>query len=170
MNKAKRTSLGVTGSKKSIKVEENVSVDYKDKYFNWSIDTNYIYTADNCPVKFREEYCLLQSLEEFKRIIKRLNTFRTWTWRKIETSPNGTSCGMMSINKLDESKFISEYLNHIGKYGVDVLYKMEINNHHRVWGIREDDCLYLIWNDPDHSFYKHQNTNYTKSKTISLQS
>lgn len=138
--------------------------DYKDHCFNWSIDTNFIYSQSTCAREFKPNYSLLRTLKEFECIITKLNCFRTWTWRQIEISSNNTSCGVMLINQLDEKEFVLEHLEHIQKVDVDQLYKMEINNHHRVWGIRKKDCLYLIWNDPDHSFYKHQNKNHTPKK------
>lgn len=139
--------------------------DYKSKYFDWAINTKYLYTERNCPSNcYNRKYDLLIDTE-LLNILEKMDSYRTWLWRKIETSNNGTSCGMMEIAKLDERKIIVDYLSHIGRQ-YDVIYKIEINNHHRVWGIRIDDCLYLIWNDPDHSFYKHKNKNYTKPKSI----
>ena len=45
----------------------------------------------------------------------------------------------------------------------DVLYKIEINNNHRVWGIREGSLCYIIWDDNGHFFYKHKNKNFIPS-------
>ena len=164
MVKSKTTVRGSTGLKKLIVVGRDVEVDYKDRYFNWTIDTNFMYSSSTCFDGFVSKHSLLRTVEEFEKIITKLNEFRRWTWRQIETSFNGTSCGAMSVGQLDKSKFVSEHLKHIKKDSVDQVYKMEINNHHRVWGIREGSCLYLIWNDPDHSFYKHKNKNYTLKK------
>ena len=164
MVKLKTTVRGSTGLKKKTIVERSVEVDYKDRCFNWTIDTDFMYSTYTCFGIFESNHSLLRTVEEFEKIITKLNEFRTWTWRQIETSSNGTSCDAMLVSQLDKSKFVLEHLKHIKKDSVDQIYKIEINNHHRVWGIRKEDCLYLVWNDLDHSFYKHKNKNYTQKK------
>ena len=164
MVKLKTIVRGSTGLKKETVIGRDVEIDYKDRYFNWTIDTNFMYSQSTCFGIFEPDYSLLRSVEEFEKIITKLNKFRAWTWRHIETSFNGTSCGTMLVNQLDKSRFVLDHLKHIKKDSVDQVYKMEIINHHRVWGIREGSCLFLIWNDPNHSFYKHKNKNYTLQK------
>lgn len=164
MAKLKTTVRGSTGLKKKTVVGHDIEIDYKDHCFNWTIDTNFMYSSSTCFGIFESKHSLLRTVEEFEKIITKLNEFRSWTWRQIETSFNGTSCVAMLVSQLNKRKFVLDYLKHIKKDSVDQVYKMEINNHHRVWGIREGSCLYLIWNDPDHSFFKHKNKNYTQKK------
>ena len=130
---------------------------YKKDNFNWSINTDYL---DEKHIDFS----LFRSLKEFKEIIKKLNSYRTWKWTDIERSHNGLSTGIMDISKLDVKGIVADHLEFIKKIETDQLYKIEINNHHRIWGIREGSCLFLIWNDPEHRFYKHNNANYTPKK------
>lgn len=129
---------------------------YKEHYFNWSINCCYL-DLNN------KEFELFKNRDQFFSIIKKLDSFRSWRCSKIESSRNDTSCGVMDINKLNTKEMVQGHLLSINK-DVDQLYKMEINNHHRIWGIREKDCLFLIWDDCNHSFYKQKNKNYTPKK------
>lgn len=67
----------------------------------------------------------------------------------------------MPIEKLDVKSMATKHFTHVNLTDYEELYKIEINNNHRVWGIRKNDCLFLIWNDPNHFFYRHRNKNYT---------
>lgn len=136
--------------------------DYKNRNFDWAINTKYLYTERVCHGDFVPKYSLLMD-SNLLGIIQKMDSYRGWIWKNIEMSNSGTSCGVMEVAKLDTREMVTKHLEYI-KEDVDVIYKMEINNHHRVWGIRKQDCLYLVWNDRDHSFYKHKNKNYTQKK------
>ena len=159
MSKNKVTVRSSVGSQKQTSAGREIDVDYKCQYFNWTICTKYLDEE-------HEDFCLLRSMKEFKKIIVKLDDYRTWQWSEIERSYNKLSTGTMDIAKLDSKikAIVENHLVQIKKDYIDQLYKIEINNHHRVWGIREGSCLFLIWNDPEHRFYKHQNKNYTASK------
>lgn len=146
-------------SRKTVRPKE--VLDYKDQHFNWCINTLYLYYEGNYFNSYEKKHCVLDSTEDnLLKIIKKLDSYRSWTWRKIERRDNNTSCGIMSIEKLDVIEMVTNHLTNVGLMDHEELYKIEINNHHRVWGIRQSDCLFLIWNDPDHSFYKHKKKNY----------
>lgn len=134
--------------------------EYKEKNFNWTIDTNYLCQkpSQQCGCDF----CF--SLYDFSKkdlfdVFEKLNQYRSWKWRKIEESHNGTSCGKMLISNLDVKFFVSQHLDRLHIYE-DELYKIEISGRHRIWGIRKDSVMYLIWNDPKHMFYKYQSKSY----------
>lgn len=138
-------------------VQPYVHLEYKKHYFNWSISYSYL-DLEN------KEFELFRDRNEFFNILKKLDSYRNWLWLEIERSKNNTSNGIMDINKLDTKDIVQNHLFSINKKDVDMLYKIEIDNHHRVWGIREGSCLFLIWNDPEHRFYKHRNANYIAKK------
>ena len=147
-------------------VLSDIGGDYKESFFNWSINTDYLChlsgTDCDCYKCFNEKRCFSVvsiSMPDFLDIIEKLNVYRTWTWRKLEQH-NGTSCGCIEISKLDNKDYIFKHLQSL-KLPDDVLYKMEITNNHRVWGIRRKDCFFIIWNDKGHYFYKHTNKNYS---------
>jgi hypothetical protein len=145
---------------------------YKEQKFNWSINTQYLCSegklCKDCkkyPSRSDGICFALRKIgsENLFAVFEKLNDYRDWTWRKIEQHNNGTSCGVMSMRLLDTKKMVAE---HFCSLHIDDenLYKMEIKGRHRIWGIRRSDCLYLIWSDEYHYFYKHGDANYTPPK------
>ena len=138
--------------------------EYKNQKFNFTINTGFMCFMECCGKECEICFSLYEpTKDELFKIFKKLDSYRSWDWRKIEQSGNGTSCGYMDIRKLDVCDFI---LDHFEKIVIDddVIYKMEISNKHRVWGIRRGNILYLLWNDEFHYFYKHKDSNYTPPK------
>lgn len=135
-----------------------ISLDkYKQEKFNWCINT--ILLKYSCDKKF---HIYKETVEEMKQIFDKIDSYRSWIWRDIERSFNDTSCGYMPISKLDVKDMVNDHLKRCNRDD-DVLYKIEINNNHRVWGIREGSLCYIIWDDNGHFFYKHENKNFTSS-------
>ena len=130
---------------------------YKKEKFNWCINTMYL--KYSCDKKF---HIYKRTVEEMKEIFDKRDSDRSWIWRDIERSNNKTSCGLMSISKLDVEDMVYEHFQRCN-IDDDVLYKIEINNNHRVWGIRKDNLFHIIWDDNGHFFYKHKNKNFTPS-------
>jgi len=52
---------------------------YKEHYFNWSINCCYL-DLNN------KEFELFKNRDQFFSIIKKLDSFRSWRWSKIESS------------------------------------------------------------------------------------
>jgi hypothetical protein len=144
---------------------------YKDSNFSWQIKVDYLCNWKNCSDdrknncnKYSSCFSLYElTNEELFRIFEKLYEYETWAWRDIEKSNNGTSCGLMLVEKLDISGIVREHLDLL-EFEDEYLYKIEINGKHRVWGIRRGSIFYWLWNDKEHRFYKGYNTNYTKPK------
>lgn len=140
---------------------------YKNQNFNWTINTQWLCSPfTNCTnPKTCKAFCFsFEKLtsEELFSIFKKLDSYRSWTWKKIESSQNGSSTGLMDVYRLDVKEMVENHLKTKHLEDHDKLYKIEIKGSHRVWGIREENTLFLLWNDSEHRFYKHQNKNYTK--------
>ncbi len=133
--------------------------EYKEKNFNWCINLKYLYKNDD---NFSFYKIKGKGAKHIKNCITKLESLRVQTWRWIERSFNDTSNGIMEIRKLEKDiqPMVQEHLKRIN-YLDDILYKIEINNNHRLWGIRIDDVLQIIWDDNGHHFYKHKNKNYS---------
>lgn len=129
---------------------------YKDEKFDWCINTKFLRYHNEDDKRFR---IYKESIDALKDIFNKLDSYRGWNWRAIE-GKNGTSCGYMEIEKLAVKDMVFRHLQACGRDD-DVLYKMEINNHHRVWGIRDGSVFHWIWDDNGHFFYKHRNDNYS---------
>lgn len=140
----------------------NYDVDsYKKENFRWSINTQYLCCPETCGYDCKRKCSsFYNDKEHLFDIFKKLDEYRSWSWSKIESSDNGTSCGYMDIEKLDVKDMIKHHFASL-KLDYSHLYKIEIKGRHRVWGIRQNDELFIIWNDKDHSFYKHVNKNYS---------
>jgi hypothetical protein len=141
---------------------------YKDLDFDWAINTLYLcgkqgncYKCDTCFNIIKN----CASIADFVEIFNKLDNYRTWKWREIEQR-NHTSNGFMQIKELHVHKMLEKHFASL-KIDDDVVYKIEIKGRHRVWGIRHGSVFYLIWNDEEHRFYKHRDTNYTNPKKSS---
>lgn len=162
---------GIIPAQQKIKLPKDPNA-YKNDSFHWEINTKLLcHPSDFCHDICQNKYSHCFSLHNLTKddlfeIFKKLDEYRSWTWQQIEMSKNNTSCGSMEIKKLepDISEFVQKYLSEKKFYETDTLYKMEINNRHRVWGIREDTVFYLLWDDNGHYFYKHTNNNHPQKK------
>jgi hypothetical protein len=138
---------------------------YKKLEFNWAINTSYLCNKETCSHECPSCFSFYElSAKDLFKIFKKLDDYRSWTWRAIEQSHCNTSCGIMKIHKLDTRDMINFHLKSALHLEDEELYKIEISGAHRVWGIRREAWLYIIWNDECHEFYKPISTNYTKSK------
>ena len=132
---------------------------YKKSNFRWSVNTKYLCNPQTCGYKCKDKCFSLYKAQNLFDIFGKLDEYRSWTWRDIE-SKNGTSTGFMEICQLDTKDMIQHHFTNL-KFDYDVIYKVEISGKHRVWGIRQNDELFIIWDDPEHRFYKHTNKNYS---------
>ena len=152
----------------------NTSTDnkYKLKAFDWAVNSKYLFRDKNSELSFFKYFEVSDETyytDKLKDIIKKFESLRSWKWMDIERSYNGTSNGYMPIHKLEQyiQKLVNEHIKNIKKsfdieFEDDVLYKIEIDGSHRVWGIRKHDTFFPIWNDKEHKFYKPQPKNYIK--------
>ena len=131
--------------------------EYKNQNFDWCINTKFLkyHKTDNPHFHIYKE-----TVNDMKMIFNKLDSYSSWNWRDIERSYNKTSCGYMPVDKLDVKDMVERHLQACS-LDDDCLYKIEINNHHRVWGIREGTIFYLIWDDDGHYFYKHKEDTYS---------
>lgn len=86
-----------------------------------------------------------QGLEKLRYIIAKLCNFETMTWAQIKT---GT--GSHSISAGDIIPEAWERLVEIGRDEEDTLFSLRLSGQERVWGIRRDAVLHLLWWDPQH--------------------
>ena len=124
--------------------------DYKNEKFNWCINTYYLdQDKDN-------EFSFINNHSHKDLIIcpisKKLDEYRSWTWREIEMRKNGTSCGFIEVNKLIPKDMILDFFR-VKNINDTILYKIEIKGKHRVWGVRTNNVLNLVWNDPNPKFH-----------------
>jgi hypothetical protein len=84
------------------------------------------------------DFCLIQG---------RLKSYETMPWKTIECQH---SCGQMLV--ADIGKDARDRLVALGR-DIDVLYKLRITTAGRVWGVREEHALNLLWWDPNHEVY-----------------
>ena len=139
---------------------------YKDRCIVFAVANEYLYKAPNY---FSLAYNFPNTSELLDMLGGLEQKYRGWIWRKIEMSKNNTSAGMMEIAYLERNvqTMVCEHIKQIGSAeeylsgGADFLYKIEIDNRHRLWGIRRGVTMCLIWDDPFHEFYKPRNKNYT---------
>ncbi|MDR2781197.1 MAG: hypothetical protein LBB21_01920 [Holosporaceae bacterium] len=159
----KKTVSALPGVRSNAVITRDVNA-YKDSSFSWRIEIDYLCSRKNCCNKCELCFSLYElTNEELFFIFEKLYGYETWTWRDIEKSDNGTSCGFMLVEKLDVCDIVRQHLSLL-HFDDEYLYKIEISGRHRIWGIRRGSIFYWLWNDREHRFYKGRNTNYTKQK------
>lgn len=162
---SKRKKLPLPAVKKRKLDTGNDPNSYKDHDVIFAISRKFLYRGKDKNRRF-DLFANYDTSEKLFELLSDLETrHKGWTWRGLEKSSNKTSSGMMDIEKLDEDikRMVKE---HIEKKDLDVgtLYKIECNNRHRLWGIRNHETLFIVWDDPQHEFYKHIDKNYTPPK------
>lgn len=93
-------------------------------------------------------------IEQLKSIQDRLKNFESMTWGEIEgkkTSKGSQQNHVMAVKRI--CKDARDRLAEIQLDDIDSLYSLRISGAKRLWGIREDGVLKLLWWDPMHSIY-----------------
>lgn len=86
--------------------------------------------------------------QDFQQIFDRLKSFETMTWQAIDQTK---SCGFMPVEQM--SKEAQDRLEETGRDEYDALYKLRITQKGRLWGVRMEQVLHLLWWDPEHLVY-----------------
>jgi hypothetical protein len=87
--------------------------------------------------------------QDFQQIFDRLKSFETMTWQAIDQTK---SCGFMPVEQM--SKEAQDRLAETGRDEYDALYKLRITQKGRLWGVRMEQVLHLLWWDPEHRVYQ----------------
>lgn len=84
-------------------------------------------------------------------IEEHLASFETMTWAEIERAAGGRTHGTNShpLSKLSFSRSARDRLREIEIFS-DVFFSLRLTSTVRIYGIREDNCLRIVWIDPYH--------------------
>ena len=86
-------------------------------------------------------------LSLFKSIHDKLKNFETMTWAAIE----GHESHLIDVKNI--SKEAKQRLQIIKQDDLDQLFSFRLSGKQRLWGIRKEEILYILWWDPEHSVY-----------------
>jgi hypothetical protein len=78
-------------------------------------------------------------------VVQRLRAFESVTWAEIEGRQNH-AVEVSSLIPAAQNRLVE-----IGQDDVDTLFSLRINGPSRVWGIRAQHVLKLLWWDPNHA-------------------
>lgn len=90
----------------------------------------------------------IKDLTTFQTIKERLKNFETMTWGEIEKNRQNH---YMETNKI--CKDAQKRLRKIRLLEYDTLYSLRFLGANRLWGIRDNEILYILWWDPKHTVY-----------------
>jgi hypothetical protein len=84
-------------------------------------------------------------------IEQHLASFETMTWAEIESAAGGRRHGTNS-HPLARDKFSRDARRRLDEIRIfsDAFFSLRLNATVRVYGVREDNCLRIIWIDPFH--------------------
>ena len=97
-----------------------------------------------------------------KHIEGHLASFETMTWAEIERAAGGKGDGKgNNSHPLSREKFSKAARERLVNLNVlsDSFFSLRLENTVRIYGIREDNCLLVLWFDPYH-FKGNQNAAY----------
>ena len=80
----------------------------------------------------------------FDDIIPKLQEFESMHWMEVENNRNH----FISTDNI--SKEAKDRLASINREDEDTLFSLHLNGKERIWGIRENNVLKLLWWDPEH--------------------
>lgn len=83
----------------------------------------------------------------YKQVIEALRVFETKTWQEIN------EMGSHPIEAYRLDKIARDRLEAIGQDDIDDIMSFRLNGRNRVWCIRMQNVMRVIWWDPDHKVY-----------------
>ncbi|MCI4626611.1 MAG: hypothetical protein L3V56_11705 [Candidatus Magnetoovum sp. WYHC-5] len=90
----------------------------------------------------------IENINTIQRIQYKLSNFESMTWGEIEKNNNNH---LIPTEKV--SKAAKDRLKEINLDDCSDLYSMRLTGSERLWGIRENEILYILWYDPKHTVY-----------------
>ena len=115
----------------------------ESKKFRWRISSQYIDLDHN-----EWGWATRSNIDCFFNILeKHLHRFEDTEWVQLK---NQRSCHPLPVERIVEKaqKRLCDKCPDI-----DSLFQVKVGGKARVWGVRKEDILYLIWYDPDHTVY-----------------
>lgn len=89
-------------------------------------------------------------IHNFVRHIKpKLDKYSTMKWSEIIKRK---SCHPMDVYRLNK-EFIERIKTLFGEDAPETLYQIPLKGTHRIWGYRDGNIFYLMFNDPGHQGY-----------------
>jgi len=82
---------------------------------------------------------------EAREVLRRLGSYETMTWHEIDGPSGSHAIAVDSLTKAARDRLLA-----IGQDDVGECFSLRINGPARVWGIREEHVLKLLWWDPHH--------------------
>jgi hypothetical protein len=118
------------GGEKADKIPDLISwhIRIADKYGSWA------WNQDNG-----------LTLEKFESILSKMSNFETMKWSEILNRNNH------AISISDIIPEARRRLKEIRQDDVDELISLNLNGKKRVWGIRDQNILKILWWDPNHT-------------------
>jgi len=84
-------------------------------------------------------------IDRLRYIVDKLSDFETMTWNEIKRNRGNHSVELASL-----SAGAKKRLEDIGRDDEDALFSFRLSGRERVWGIRREALLHLLWWDPKH--------------------
>jgi hypothetical protein len=143
MSKKNRPSLVRSPDSKKIPHTSKEIDNLENRLFRWRINSNFI-DLDH------EEWGWVTKLDIdgfFNLLEKHLHRYESTDWKELKKQNN---CHPLPVEKIvprAQERLCDKCP------GVDSLYQVSAGEVPRVWGVRREDILYLIWYDPDHTVY-----------------
>lgn len=90
--------------------------------------------------------------KQWRFILEHLQAFEGMTWAEIKATSGGRNHGN-NHHPLQVTDLVTEAQNRLAEIGmieVDEVFSLRLTNTLRIYGIREDRVLSILWHDPHH--------------------
>ncbi len=92
----------------------------------------------------------IDEISIFETILEKLKQYEEMTWSEIEKKKGyrGKQNHLMPVKEI--CKKARERLKSLRLDDIDCLYSLRFSGKERLWGIRKNEVLYILWWDPNH--------------------
>jgi len=89
---------------------------------------------------------------QWRDILAHLRAFEGMTWAEIQSAAGGRKHGTNS-HSIEVTKLVMDAHNRLAEIGfeeIDEVFSLRLTNTLRIYGVREDRVLRILWRDPHH--------------------
>ena len=112
------------------------------------IDTQPVWRLSKLDFKGNWGWGNIEDIGTIQKIQDKLKNFENMSWGEIEKNNKSHEISTEVVSK--EAK---DRLTEISLDDCSDLYSMRLTGSERLWGIRENEILYILWYDPKHTVY-----------------
>ena len=90
----------------------------------------------------------IDSIDKIKEVKKKMKDFETMTWGELQRFRKNSPCNPIPLDRLCNNA--RNRLRELKLDDIEDLYELHITGQNRIWGIKDNELICLLWWDPNH--------------------